>query len=317
MTDIVTPPSVDALPPAPLPTDTPADFNSKGFATVAAQVNMVPQINAVAANVFQNATAAQERATAAAGSATTAGTQATNAATARAGAEAARDTASGHATAAGTARTGAEAARDAASASAGTANAARAGAEAARDQTLAMGAQVLTASSTTSMVPGTGAKSFTIETGRAYAQGMRLVITSAGDVSAQMTGAVTSYDRTTGALQMLITTSSGSTARADWVLGIAGGDSSDLPLVLITANTTAQAGRCYVIGAAGITLTMPTTWATNDRIQVLEAIGAGAQYSLAFGSTPLRGRTVGTQLLSARYGGTSVLRYQDSTRGLV
>ncbi|ABM32369.1 hypothetical protein QRO08_15755 [Paracidovorax citrulli] len=93
MTNITSPPAIDALPPAPLPTDTPADFNSKGFATVAAQVNMVPQINAVAANVFQNATAAQERATAAAGSATTAGTQATNAAAARAGAEAARDTA--------------------------------------------------------------------------------------------------------------------------------------------------------------------------------------------------------------------------------
>lgn len=107
MTAIVSPPTVDALPPAPLPTDTPAEFNAKGFATVAAQANMVPQVNAVAANVFANATAAQERATAAAGSATTAGTQATNAATARAGAEAARDTAI---TQAGNASTSADAA---------------------------------------------------------------------------------------------------------------------------------------------------------------------------------------------------------------
>ncbi|AVS73917.1 hypothetical protein C8240_07590, partial [Paracidovorax cattleyae] len=194
---------------------------------------------------------------------------------------------------------------------------ARTGAEAARDQTLAMGAQVLTASSSTSMVPGTGAKSFSIETGRAFAQGMRLVITSAGDTSAQMTGSVTSYDRATGALQMLITTSSGTASRSDWVLGIAGGDSSDLPLVLITTNTTAQAGRCYVIGAAGITLTMPTTWATNDRIQWIEAIGNGAQYSVAFGSTPVRGRALGMQVLSARYWSSPGLRYQDNTRGIV
>ncbi len=315
MTDIVpipTPPTVPLYPALGS-----ANFNSEAYTYGSNMPGVVAGIQAMCQAAWTNAVAAQERAAAAAGSATTAGAQATNAAAARAGAEAARDTASGHATAAGTARTGAEAARDAASGSASAAATARAGAEAARDQTLTMGAQVLTASSSTSMVPGTGAKSFAIETGRVFAQGMRLVITSAGDVSAQMTGSVTSYDRATGALQMLITASSGSTARADWVLGIAGGDSSDLPLVLITASTTAQAGRCYVIGAAGITLTMPTTWATNDRIQVLEAIGSGAQYSLAFGTTPLRGRAVGTQVLSARNGGTSVLRYQDSTRGLV
>lgn len=317
MTAIVSPPAVDALPPAPLPTDTPADFNAKGFATVAAQVNMVPQVNAVAANVFSNATAANERAVAADISATTANTEANLA-------MGYRNTAGNHALAVSGYANTAKDYRDqagssalAASGSAGAAAAAQAGAETARDQTLTMGAQVLTASSSTSMVPGTGAKSFNIETGRAFAQGMRLVITSAGDVSAQMTGSVTSYDRATGALQMLITASSGSAARADWVLGIAGGDSSDLPLVLITTNTTAQAGRCYVIGAAGITLTMPTTWATNDRIQWLEAIGNGAQYSVAFGATPVRGRVVGTVVLSARYGGSPGLRHQDPTRGLV
>ena len=32
MTDIVTPPTIDALPPAPQPTDTPAEFDGKAFA---------------------------------------------------------------------------------------------------------------------------------------------------------------------------------------------------------------------------------------------------------------------------------------------
>ncbi|MDA8521972.1 hypothetical protein [Acidovorax sp. NCPPB 4044] len=315
MTDIV---PVPAAPTVPLyPALGSANFNTEAYNYGSSMPGVVAGIVALVQAAWTNATAANERAVAAAGSATAAGTQATNAAAAKAGAEAARDTANGHATAAGTARTGAEAARDAAGGSASAAATARTGAETARDQTLAMGAQALTATSATSVTPGTGAKSFAIEANRAYAQGMRLVLTSAGDTSAQMTGSVTSYDRATGALQMLITTSSGSAARADWVVGIAGGDSSDLPLVLITTNTTAQAGRCYVIGAAGIVLTMPTTWATNDRIQVLEAIGAGAQYSLAFGGTPVRGRTVGTVVLSARYGGTPVLRHQDSTRGLV
>lgn len=61
MTDIVTPPTISALPPAPLATDTPTEFDAKAFAMVAAQVGFVPQANALAANVFTNATAAFER----------------------------------------------------------------------------------------------------------------------------------------------------------------------------------------------------------------------------------------------------------------
>lgn len=76
MTDIVTPPTIDALPPAPQPTDTPAEFDSKAFASLAAQVALVTQANASAAATNQNATAAHERASSAASSASTATTQA-------------------------------------------------------------------------------------------------------------------------------------------------------------------------------------------------------------------------------------------------
>lgn len=61
MTDVVTPPTISALPPAPLATDTPTEFDAKAFAMVAAQVGFVPQANALASNVFNNATAAFER----------------------------------------------------------------------------------------------------------------------------------------------------------------------------------------------------------------------------------------------------------------
>ena len=72
MTDIVTPPTIDALPPAPQPTDTPSEFDSKAFALLAAQVAMVGDFNSAAAATQQNATAANERAVAAASSAATA-----------------------------------------------------------------------------------------------------------------------------------------------------------------------------------------------------------------------------------------------------
>ena len=65
MTDIVSPTPIDALSPAPVPTDTEAAFDSKAFALLGDMVGMVPQINASNAATYQNSTAAQERAVAA------------------------------------------------------------------------------------------------------------------------------------------------------------------------------------------------------------------------------------------------------------
>ena len=72
MTDIVSPPTISALPAAPQPADTPGEFDSKAFALLAAQVAMVGDFNSAAAATQQNATAANERAVAAASSASAA-----------------------------------------------------------------------------------------------------------------------------------------------------------------------------------------------------------------------------------------------------
>lgn len=72
MTDILIPPTVDALPPAPLITDSQADFNTKAFAFAGALDGLVVDINAAAGNVLNNATAVHERALLAQSSATTA-----------------------------------------------------------------------------------------------------------------------------------------------------------------------------------------------------------------------------------------------------
>ncbi len=83
MTDIVTPPTIPAMPPAPLLTDTQADFNSKAFSTVQAWPNFIVQTNGAASAAHQNATAAQERAASAGASATSAAGSSTAAAAAR------------------------------------------------------------------------------------------------------------------------------------------------------------------------------------------------------------------------------------------
>lgn len=65
MTDIVDPPLITPLPPAPLPTDTEEQHDAKAYALVGAQVEMVGQLNAANEATKQNALAAQEQAHAA------------------------------------------------------------------------------------------------------------------------------------------------------------------------------------------------------------------------------------------------------------
>lgn len=101
MTDIAIPEPIDALPPAPQPSDTVEDFNAKAFASLAAQLAMVGQINAASSVTYQNATAANERASSAALSAGSAATQAGVAASAAGVAVDARDEALAYAQAAG------------------------------------------------------------------------------------------------------------------------------------------------------------------------------------------------------------------------
>ncbi|WCM88852.1 hypothetical protein [Acidovorax sp. NCPPB 3576] len=242
MTAIVSPPIIDVLPPAPLPTDTPADFNAKGFATVAAQVAFVPQANDLGANAYQNATAANERAVAAdvsaatataqadlamgyrntannaAGTATTqaglASTARTGAETARTGAEAARDAADSQAGLAGTARTGAETARTGA-------ETARTGAEGARDTALSLAAFAFESTSTTSLTIGLGAKVFAIEAGKSFAVGQYVSAVSTADTSIWMAGPVTAHDRSTGQITLQVNATMGAGTLASWRLVLA------------------------------------------------------------------------------------------------
>jgi hypothetical protein len=72
MTDIVAPTPIANPPPAPLITDTPADFDTKSFTLAGWYQTLVTALNGLIANVFGNATAAHERATAAASSASVA-----------------------------------------------------------------------------------------------------------------------------------------------------------------------------------------------------------------------------------------------------
>ena len=76
--------------------------------------------------------------------------------------------------------------------------------------------------STTSVLIGTGAKSFTADTGKAWGAGLILSISSAANTANFMHGTVTSYNSGTGALVMNILDVGGSGTLNDWGIAISG-----------------------------------------------------------------------------------------------
>ena len=332
------PTPIPALPVPPTLAD-PENFDERGDAFVGALPQFRDAANALGAVNYDNALiaytsgqASQQSAGQSAASAITAGTHAGTAsskaaeASASAGQSAASAATSGqHATTSGqhavnsaTARAGSEAARDTSVAARNASAEARDASRAYRDQAQTFATQQLRASSTTSVAPSAGSKTFVIEPSRSFVPGMYLVATSQGDLGTTMSGFVQSYNVITGALVLSVDMYKGSAARADWTIGVATpGAATSLTRQEVAANTVCVAGVAYVVTTAGITLTLPASWQPDDRIAIIEAIGSGAVYWIAFGATRLRGRALGTQQISSNYGGTGVLTYNSAARGLV
>lgn len=76
--------------------------------------------------------------------------------------------------------------------------------------------------STTSVAIGTGSKSLTVDTGKLYAVGQFVIASSASGPSNYMSGQVTAYNATTGALTINVTTIGGSGTKTDWIVTLSG-----------------------------------------------------------------------------------------------
>lgn len=93
----------------------------------------------------------------------------------------------------------------------------------------ALGAPGTNATSTTSLTIGTGSKSLTIQTGKAYAVGQVVVIAYTTSPSNQMTGVITSYNSGTGALVVDVQQTLGSGTQTAWTVSLGALVSSTLP----------------------------------------------------------------------------------------
>ncbi len=299
-------------------------YNSKAYAFANHMSSVfMAELGLLVTSAYDNAMWAQDRAAAAQAQAVIATAQAdlamgyrNTANNAASTATTKRDEAVNAASTATTKRNEAVDAAAAAVPAAQTATQARADALAAAAAAQVFATQQLKASSTSNVVPGPGIKTFMVEPGRSFVKGMYLVATSTGAAINQMLGPVDSYDGATGALALAVDSFTGTSARADWVIGVAvAATAAGLPVVPVFENTVAVAGVCYQIAAPGVVLTMPTVWAKGQRTAIVELIRNNQKYTVVWGCK-LRGQALGTRIYSATGVGTGVLEFQDNDKGL-
>lgn len=117
--------------------------------------------------------------------------------------------------------------------------------------------------STTSLTVGTGSKSFTIQTDRAFFAGQSAVLAYNVTPTTQMTGTITSYDSATGAVVMNATGTSGSGTYADWTLSLSPSSGATLG-----ANTFTGAQDWATGASIASASTINLNTATGNRVHV-------------------------------------------------
>lgn len=151
----------------------------------------------------------------------------------------------------------------------------------------ALGAPGTNATSTTSLTVGTGSKSLTIQTGKAYSVGQVVVIASTASPGNQMTGIITSYNSGTGALVVDAQQTLGSGTLAAWTISLGALISSTLPSqtsnsgkFLTTNGTSASWGDALVPSGNLAGLSNYTTARSNLGLVIgtnVQAYDAGLQ----------------------------------------
>ena len=90
--------------------------------------------------------------------------------------------------------------------------------------------------STTSLAVGTGAKSFTTQTGKAWVLGQWVIIANSAAAANWMLGYITAYNSGTGAMTVEATTTGGSGTYATWNITLSAPSSDAVPLAQLLAG---------------------------------------------------------------------------------
>jgi hypothetical protein len=158
-------------------------------------------------------------------------------------------------------------------------NAATSASAAAASAASALGAPGTNATSITSLAVGTGSKSLTIQTGKAYSVGQVVVIASTASPGNQMTGIITSYNSGNGALVVDVQQTLGSGTLSAWTISLGALVSSTLP------SQTGNAGKFLTTNATS------ASWA--DALTPSGNLSGLADYTTARSNL---GLTIGTHV---------------------
>jgi hypothetical protein len=244
-----------------------------------------------AATASGHAGTASTQATAAAGSATAAASSASAASTSAGTASTQATNAANSATAAATSATNAS--TSAAAAATSETNASTSAAAAAASAASAVSAPGTNATSTTSLTVGTGSKSLTIQTGKAFVVGMSVKIARTASPGNWMAGDITAYNSGTGALTVNSVLTSGSGTVADWTVSLTAPVSGSSGSVTSGANTFTDDQTILAAGGNGLTLNTVAAASSPE----IATTGADTDIPLlvsAKGAASIRFRTAGT-----------------------
>ena len=156
-----------------------------------------------------------------------------------------------------------------------------------------MSAPGTNATSTTSLAVGTGSKSLTIQTGKAFVVGMSVKIASTASPGNWMAGDITAYNSGTGALTVNSVLTSGSGTVADWTVSLTAPVSGSSGSVTSGANTFTD--DQIILATSGNGLILNTVAAASS--PEIATTGADIDIPLlvsAKGAASIRFRTAGT-----------------------
>lgn len=126
------------------------------------------------------------------------------------------------------------------------------------------------ATSTTSTTIGTGSKTITIQTGKAFAVGQFVVIASAAGPSNYMAGQITAHDSGTGSLTVLVATIGGGGTLADWVVSLSTSGNPTAISAYINSQTSA-----YTLIGSDIGKVLRCTGAFTVSLTEAATLGSG------------------------------------------
>lgn len=163
----------------------------------------------------------------------------------------------------------------------------------------ALGAPGTNATSTTSTSTGTGSKTITIQTGKAYSVGQSVIIArTSNPAGVRMGGAITAYNSGTGSLTVNVSIAVGSGTYTDWTvsLGVIA-NAGVLPTTVVTANASGFVNTDHLIDADNVTLAVPTSKAPDDIFQY-QNVNSRSGCKIDFGADKAWGRNPGLMELS-------------------